>query len=322
MIYALCQTYDIIIIEDEPYWNLQFPSAMKKVAELNGVDEKTMFNRNYNDHGRSSGYKFLDDLVPSYISMDEDGRVVRIDTFSKTIAPGCRLGWLTAQPAIVERIARITETTTQNPSGFVQVMVAQLMRGQQDNSSMSRKDGNSAEGWQLDGWVRWLEGLRGVYERRMQAMCKVLDEGRFVAIDSKGADADADSWSMINKVPMYDFERPMAGMFVWIKVRYDTHPLLGRYGAEKVCTALWIFLTKKPFQSLVAPGSMFAPTDAVRDYAFQYLRLCFAPMPEDEVADYSQHLTAGFRAFWQLTSFDDIPDLDPSMVASLRLPSC
>lgn len=290
------------------------------MKKLNAVEEQTMFSGKHNQHGRSSGYEFLDSLVPSYMSMDEDGRVVRIDTFSKTIAPGCRLGWLTAQPAIVERIDRISEATTQNPSGFVQVMVAELIKGQQEGLPASRKDGQSAEGWQLDGWVRWLEGLRGAYERRMQAMCKVFDEGRFVAVDAKGADAD--SWSMINKVPMYDFEWPMAGMFVWLKVRCDTHPLIGKYGAEKVCAALWVFLTQKPFLCLAAPGSMFAPTDSVRSYAFQYLRICFAPMPEDEVADYAQHFTAGCRAFWQLSNFDDIPDFDPSMVASMRLPTC
>lgn len=289
---------------------------MKKL----GADEQTVLNRNYNEHGRSSGYEFLDGLVPSYMSIDEDGRVVRIDTFSKTIAPGCRLGWMTAQPAIIERIARITEATTQNPSGFVQVMVAELIKGQQGGLPASRKDGKSAEGWQLDGWVRWLEGLRGAYERRMQAMCKVFDEGKFVAIDAKGGDVD--SWSMINKVPMYEFDWPMAGMFVWVKIRCDTHPLIGKYGAAKVCAALWVFLTQKPFLCLAAPGSMFAPTDFVRGYAFQYLRLCFAPMPEDKVAEYSQQFTAGCRAFWQLSSFDDIPDFDPLMVASLRLPTC
>jgi DNA-binding transcriptional MocR family regulator len=54
----------------------------------------------------SYGYPFLDSLAPSFLSIDVDGRVVRLDTFSKTIAPGCRLGWITAQPAIIERYVR------------------------------------------------------------------------------------------------------------------------------------------------------------------------------------------------------------------------
>lgn len=46
----------------------------------------------------SSGYPFLDSLVPSFLSMDTDGRVIRLDTFSKILVPGCRVGWITAQP--------------------------------------------------------------------------------------------------------------------------------------------------------------------------------------------------------------------------------
>ena len=73
---------------------------------------------------KKSGYKFLDSLVPSSINIDREGRVIRLDTFSKTVAPGCRLGWITAQPALIERLLRITETSTQQPSGFVQSIIA------------------------------------------------------------------------------------------------------------------------------------------------------------------------------------------------------
>jgi DNA-binding transcriptional MocR family regulator len=328
----LCQKYDIIIIEDEPYWNLQFPSSRNHAAKYRGeaAVQADLFNRNYNAHGRSSGYEFLDSLVPSFLSIDVDGRVVRLDTFSKTIAPGCRLGWITAQPAIVERIARITEVSTQQASGFVQVMVAQLLLQQQGSPATARKasDGDGL-GWTLDGWVQWLAGLRDAYERRVHDMCSVLEEGRNVAIDKPAAVAanrrssGLDSWSIINKVPMYEFDWPLAGMFIWIKIRYDTHPLLEIYGAEKVCTALWFFLLKKPFLILSAPGTMFAPTEAMRGRAFQYLRLCFAPMAEDAVTDISQHFVAGCRAFWQLENFDDIPGLDdPVMPEMMGMQMC
>ncbi|KUL92350.1 hypothetical protein ZTR_02290 [Talaromyces verruculosus] len=323
-IYTLCQKYDIIIIEDEPYWNLQFPSSRKHAAKYRGeaAVQADLFNRNYNAHGRSSGYEFLDSLVPSFLSIDVDGRVVRLDTFSKTIAPGCRLGWITAQPAIVERIARITEVSTQQPSGFVQVMVAQLLLQQQGSPATARKSADKEGlGWTLDGWVQWLAGLRDAYERRVHDMCSALEEGRTVAIDRPAAHRRSnslDSWSVINKVPMYEFDWPLAGMFLWVKIRYDTHPLLEIYGAEKVCTALWFFLLKKPFLILSAPGTMFAPTEAIRrGLAFQYIRLCFAPMAEEAVTDISQHFVAGCRAFWQLENFDDIEELDDSVVPEM-----
>jgi DNA-binding transcriptional MocR family regulator len=137
-IYALCQQYDIIIVEDDPYWYLQYPSARTEPVPT---------------PPKSSGYAFLDSLMPSYLSLDVDGRVVRLDTFSKTIAPGCRLGWVTAQPAIIERLLRITETSTQQPSGFVQGMVAELVVGPLEggNGKGGMMDG---KGWAVDGWEK------------------------------------------------------------------------------------------------------------------------------------------------------------------------
>ncbi|OKL63841.1 hypothetical protein UA08_00438 [Talaromyces atroroseus] len=310
-LYSLCQAYDIIIIEDEPYWNLQFPSLRETAAGYRGeAVRRDSYIKNYNSQGRSSGYQFLDSLCPSFLSVDVDGRVVRLDTFSKTIAPGCRLGWITAQPAIIERITRITETSTQQPSGFVQAMIAQLLLEQQ-GSTVAQTPDKDTSGWSMDGWVGWLEGLRDAYQRRVHDMCTILEEGKTVAIDGVPG---LDSWSVISKAPMYDFDWPVAGMFIWIKIRYDTHPLLSIYGAEKVCTALWFFLLKKPFQCIVAPGMMFAPTETMRGRAFQYMRLCFAPMAEDAVSDISHNFVAGCRAFWQLENFDDIPGLDETIM--------
>jgi hypothetical protein len=75
-------------------------------------------------------------------SFDYQGRVVRLDTFSKvrhgfymsilpsgwtsiwqTIAPGSRLGWFTCNPLFAERLERQGETSFQAPCGFGQVFV-------------------------------------------------------------------------------------------------------------------------------------------------------------------------------------------------------
>ena len=52
-IYALCQRYDIMIIEDDPYYYLQY------------VDDESS----------------EDLLMPSFLSMDVDGRVFRVDRY-------------------------------------------------------------------------------------------------------------------------------------------------------------------------------------------------------------------------------------------------
>ncbi|CAK40361.1 uncharacterized protein An09g05080 [Aspergillus niger] len=290
-IYALCRQFDIIIIEDDPYWNLQ-----------------------------SSGYDFLDSLVPSYLSVDTDGRVVRLDTFSKTIAPGCRLGWITAQPAIIERLTRLTETSTQQPSGFVQAMVAELIVGQQSEDGQNatgaskNKSKKSEQAWQMDGWVRWLEGLRAGYEQRMTTMCTILEEGKYL-IDSGSAWDDAQpmaedetAWEVLDKMQMYEFSWPTGGMFVWVKVCIETHPLLEKYGPEKLIQALWLHLMQKPYLCLSGPGTMFAPTTELLDRAQTYYRLCFAAMPAEDVLGITRRLVDGFRAFWQRKNLDGLDD--------------
>jgi DNA-binding transcriptional MocR family regulator len=307
----------VIIIEDEPYWNLQFPSAYEKTVHHRGSSpEPNLYTGNYTVEGKSSGYAYLDSLVPSYLSIDIEGRVVRLDTFSKTIAPGSRLGWITAQPAIIERLTRITEVTTQQPSGFVQSLVAEMIVGQDEKSAKSSKQ--IAPGWHMDGWVRWLEGLRAGYETRMQAMCTILEENKYLFHRSSETH-ELDDWEVVDRVQMYDFVWPMGGMFAWVEIRFDTHPLREQYSPERLSQAFWISLTQKPHLCLVGPGSMFAATPTSAKKAHLYIRVAFAPMEADEVAPFTQRLVGGFRAFWQRKDLDGLSG-DEDAVA-LDLPS-
>lgn len=84
------------MVEDEPYWPFQFPSAPADEAKSRGLAAPSP-TPPYQPLV-SSGYPFLDSLVPSFLSMDTDGRVIRLDAFSKILVPGCRVGWITAQP--------------------------------------------------------------------------------------------------------------------------------------------------------------------------------------------------------------------------------
>ena len=57
-IYALCREYNILIIEDDPYYYLQFDGPGSPPRGLQGLGE-------------------------SYLAMDTDNRVMRLDSFSK-----------------------------------------------------------------------------------------------------------------------------------------------------------------------------------------------------------------------------------------------
>ncbi|UPX19737.1 uncharacterized protein EKO05_0009990 [Ascochyta rabiei] len=304
-IYAVCVKYDIVIIEDDPYWYLQFPSSSPGVVAAKP--------------NKSSGFAFLDSLIPSYLSVDYQGRVVRLDTFSKTVAPGCRLGWITTQPALAERLLRITESSTQQPSGFVQAMVAELLIGPNNAHDPGRGGAADGSGWKVDGWVRWLEGLRGNYERRMQTMCDALDAGKEIVKAGRRksltsvADSD-DEWAVVEKTQIYSFVRPLGGMFVWVRFDFTTHPLADDVAHARLSQAFWVFLTQKPYLCLVAPGSMFAPSQEIREKdAYNCMRLCFAACPAEDVKPISKRFADGAQAFWRIkkkTTIDKLLEED------------
>lgn len=310
-IYAICCNYDVMIIEDDPYWYLQFPSAAAAEATARNMpyDPKPMHTLEQGQ--KSSGFPFLDSLVPSYLSVDTEGRVIRLDTFSKTVAPGCRVGWITAQPAICERILRITETSTQQPSGFVQSMLAELLMGPQATQSKADKNG---EGWKVDGWVRWLEGLRGAYERRMGRMCDALEEGRFALKQQTPTKEEESDWAVVSKVSLYEFNWPRAGMFIWIKVNYESHPLYGKVPGFKLAKSLWVHLTTKPYLVLVAPGTMFSPSEQImEEEGWKYFRLCFAAVEDDVVEAAGVRFAKGVADFWKIKKEGDLDDVESEL---------
>lgn len=318
-----------MIIEDDPYWYLQYPSAAESEAASRVMSHNPTNNplpHTLPKGSKSSGFEFLDSLVPSFLSVDTDGRVIRLDTFSKTVAPGCRLGWITAQPAVIERILRITESSTQQPSGFVQAMIAELIIGPHDKSDGGRGGAKDGSGWKVDGWVRWLEGLRGSYERRMNRMCSILEEGKYQLKQSTPIRKNEDDWAVVTKTPMYTFDWPRAGMFVWLKLYLENHPLWKKAPPQKIAQTLWVFLTTKPYLVLVSPGGIFSPTDEIREAdGWRFFRICFAAVTEEELDASSQRFVAGMNAFWRIKKVEELDGIlnavriDPEECADMGL---
>lgn len=60
-------------------------------------------------------------LGQTYLSLDVDERVVRLDSFSKFLAPGMRLGWVTAHPDMLQKICFALHASTMGPCSFTQV---------------------------------------------------------------------------------------------------------------------------------------------------------------------------------------------------------
>ncbi|RTE72088.1 hypothetical protein BHE90_013495 [Fusarium euwallaceae] len=318
-IYALASKYDIIIVEDDPYWYLQFPSAAVHEARLRGL-ETPRHIETYTPV-KTSGYEFIDSLVPSYLSIDVDGRVIRLDTFSKTVAPGCRLGYVTAQPAIIERITRITEASTSQPSGFVQAFIAQVLLGPHSSalaefSALPESEKANFKGWKLDGWVRWLAGLRGEYERRMTRMCTILEDNAFQLKQSTPDKPDSD-WDVITKTKLFEFDWPRGGMFVWLRIHFEQHPLFNARGTDipvingsELAKAFLIHSTQAPNLVLGSPGGMFSATpEILAEHGWKYVRLCFAAESDENVDAGSLRFSKSVQNFFRITEVAEIEKL-------------
>jgi DNA-binding transcriptional MocR family regulator len=117
----IARAHDILVIEDNPYGLLYFdappPHAMR--------------------------------------SVEKDG-VVYLGTFSKTLAPGLRVGWALAPHAIREKLVLANEAAVLSPSSFTQLVVSEYL--------------DTAD------WEGQIATFRDVYRERRDAMLGALTE--------------------------------------------------------------------------------------------------------------------------------------------------
>jgi 2-aminoadipate transaminase len=107
------------------------------------------------EDGPYSELRFRGEAAPPLASFDEDGVVVHLGTFSKTLAPGMRLGWMTGPKEIV-RAATIAKQAADLHTGTVAQRAAA--------SLLARFD-----------YETHLAGLRRVYGERCTAMLSALE---------------------------------------------------------------------------------------------------------------------------------------------------
>lgn len=66
--------------------------------------------------------------APALASLDREGRVIHIGSFSKTISPTLRLGFLVAPLQLLSRLAEVAACLSPPPGPAVQLATAELMR--------------------------------------------------------------------------------------------------------------------------------------------------------------------------------------------------
>jgi DNA-binding transcriptional MocR family regulator len=102
------------------------------------------------------GLLYFGDKAPDAMrSVERDG-VVYLGTFSKTLAPGFRIGWALAPHAIREKLILANEAAILSPSSFTQLVVSEYL--------------TDAD------WRGQIDTFRGVYRERKETMLSALSE--------------------------------------------------------------------------------------------------------------------------------------------------
>ncbi|KAF2013370.1 PLP-dependent transferase [Aaosphaeria arxii CBS 175.79] len=229
-IYRVCQKHNVIIIEDEPYYFLQ-------MNPYTGPDAPAV-------PPPTSHADFLHRLVPSYLSMDVDGRVMRLDSFSKVISPGSRVGWVTASEQLVERYQKHADVSTQGPAGPSQLILFKLLD----------------EHWGHAGYLDWLIHIRMEYTRRRDVILAACETHLPKSIVS--------------------WKPPSAGMFHWLKIEFKKHP---EYPAKDIETLEdQIFMRNIEHGALLMKGSWFY-ADGNEKHDTLFFRATYAAAPADRI---------------------------------------
>jgi 2-aminoadipate transaminase len=140
---AIAREFDLLVLEDTPYRALRYTG----------------------------------ENMPSLGGMDVDGRVISLYTFSKVFCPGLRLGWVLADPEIIQQLVVAKQPVDLCTSPFTQLIAREYLKAG-------------------DLWPG-VEKAREVYARKRVAMLAALEEH----IDPE--------WGVT-------WTKPEGGMFTWL----------------------------------------------------------------------------------------------------------
>jgi len=139
----IASKYNLLIVEDSPYRELRFKGA----------------------------------VLPSLYSMDTDGRVLLMKTFSKIFCPGFRIGWMVGPAPVIDKMVVAKQGTDLCTSAFTSILAGYLLKG--------------------GHLEKQIEISKALYARKADTMLRALE--RFMPA------ADGLSWS-----------KPDGGMFLWL----------------------------------------------------------------------------------------------------------
>ena len=128
----LADRYGVPIVEDDPYGQLRYEG--EHLPPVAVIDER-------NCHSGDVCYT---------------GNVIYLSTFSKILSPGLRLGWVTASPTVIAKLAQAKQGADLNTSTFTQMVAYETARNNFIDSH--------------------IQTIRRVYSQRRDVMLRAMEE--------------------------------------------------------------------------------------------------------------------------------------------------
>jgi 2-aminoadipate transaminase len=127
----LSDVYHVPIVEDDPYGELRYEG--EALPSLAAIDQ---------ENNRRADNPFAN--------------VIHLGTFSKTLAPGLRLGWIVAAPEVISKLVQLKQGADLHTSTFTQVVAYEVAR---------------------DGFLeQHIEHIRRLYRERRNVMLDALQK--------------------------------------------------------------------------------------------------------------------------------------------------
>lgn len=127
--------------------------------------------------------RFGSDALPTMLSLDAADRVIYASSFSKTVCPGIRVGYLVGPETLIARIAKLATNTYISPNMVAQSIVNEYVRAD---------DGTAFD--------RSIETIKAALEERAQTLAAALRR----------------------ELPEARFVEPQGGYFLWVELPEGT----------------------------------------------------------------------------------------------------
>ncbi len=159
----IANKFDLLILEDDPY-------------QLVNLDE--------------------DANLPTIQSLDTEGRVIRLDSFSKIFAPGLRIGYATGPAEIIRQFVLFKQSANLHTSTFIQIILCRYL----ENSG-------------FEGFRETIKKNCQLYRRNRDAMVAAVKK---------------------YLPPEVKYNVPSSGMFIWFELpeKCDSQRMIEKYAAE------------------------------------------------------------------------------------------